>query len=97
MDIRVRVSGGQEAVARVWPGRVDLSEHKTLVALPEDLRRLRELTLASRTLEALPAWVGELSCLEVLRVGVQYPWVETCKIGEITSDRCPLQHSIPNQ
>ena len=89
VDVRVRLSGGQEAVARVRPDSVDLSDekYKMLVALPEDLRRragqLRELTVMSTELEALPAWVGELSRLEVLRVGVKDPWRETCPIREL--------------
>ena len=73
--IRVQLSRGREAVARVRPDKVDLSEYGTLAALPEDLRRLagqlRELEVRSTALEALPAWVGELSRLEVLRVGVK--------------------------
>ena len=87
VDIRVRLSGGREAVARVRPDKVDLSEYGTLAALPEDLRRLagqlRELKVESTELEALPAWVGELSRLEVLRVGVKEPWREKCPIREL--------------
>ena len=88
VDIRVRLSGGREAVARVRPDKVDLSEYGTLAALPEDLRRLagqlRELKVRSTELEALPAWVGELSRLEVLRVRVKEPWRgETCPIQEL--------------
>ena len=76
-------------MARVRPDSVDLSDdkYKTLVALPEDLRRLagqlRELKVESTDLEALPAWVGELSRLEMLRVGVKEPWREKCPIREL--------------
>ena len=74
-------------VARVRPDKVDLSGYEKLAALPKDLRRLagqlRELTMMSTELEALPAWVGELSRLEVLRVGVKDPWRETCPIREL--------------
>ena len=85
--MRLRLEGGQEAVARVRPDSVDLSEFGTLAALPEDLRRLagqlRVLQVRSTALEALPAWVGELSRLEVLRVGVKDPQFEMCPIRDL--------------
>ena len=87
VDLRLRLEGGREVVARVRPDKVDLSEYGTLAALPEDLRRLagqlRELEVRSTALEALPAWVGELSRLEVLRVGVKDFLSETCPIREL--------------
>ena len=75
---RVRVRNGegkeQEVLVRVRPDMVDLSAeaHTCLVALPAKLRTwagcVRSLALRSRNLEALPAWLGELTGLTELRV-----------------------------
>jgi Leucine-rich repeat (LRR) protein len=58
---------------RVRPDMVDLKAHTGLVALPEELRacagRVRALAVRSKRLEALPAWLGELTGLTGLRVG----------------------------
>jgi hypothetical protein len=63
----------------VWvrPDVVDLTAHTGLVALPEELwasaGRVRELEVQSADLEALPAWLGELTGLTALRIaGVDY-------------------------
>ena len=73
--LRVRnTDGAEEQVQRrVRPDAVDLTAHTGLVALPEELRAcaegVRELRVRSDALEALPTWLGELTGLEVLRVG----------------------------
>jgi hypothetical protein len=57
----------------VRPDVVDHTAHTGLVALPEELRactgRVRELRVRRDALEALPAWLGELTGLTELRVG----------------------------
>jgi hypothetical protein len=75
---RLRVRNGEgkeeEVLVRVRPDMVDLSaeEHTGLVALPAELRAcagcVRSLAVRSRNLEALPAWLGELTGLTELRV-----------------------------
>ena len=52
MTVRLPTAGGRAIVASLWPDAVDLSAHKDLMALPEELRRcgasLRELTVAGK-------------------------------------------------
>ena len=52
---------------------VDLTAHTGLLALPAELwacaGRVRVLAVRSEQLEALPAWLGELTGLRELRVG----------------------------
>ena len=73
VELRVRVRQGRGEkieVVRVRPEAVDLTAHTGLVALPEELRRcagrFRELRVESREMEALPAWVGEMTELQTL-------------------------------
>ena len=75
VELRLRVwqEGGEKiVVARVRPDAVDLAAHKGLVELPEELRRcagrVRELRVESGRMNALPAWVGELSALQTLNL-----------------------------
>ena len=74
VQLRVRVrNSADEVVVRVRPEKVDLTGHRGLVELPEEMRRcavrVRELVVASSALETLPEWLGELARLEVLRLG----------------------------
>jgi hypothetical protein len=74
VQLRVRVrNSADEVVVRVRPEKVDLAGHRGLVELPEEMLRcavrVRELAVASSALETLPEWLGELSRLEVLRLG----------------------------
>jgi Leucine-rich repeat (LRR) protein/uncharacterized caspase-like protein/GTPase SAR1 family protein len=75
VELRLRVRGGEdeaEEIVRVRPDMMDLTAHTRLVGLPEELRacagRIRSLAVRSEELEALPAWVGELTELMELRV-----------------------------
>jgi GTPase SAR1 family protein len=89
--LRVRNKQGkeEEVLARVRPDMVDLSAHTGLVALPAELRacagRVRALAVRSERLEALPAWLGELTRLMELRVG---GWWE---FAEKEMHYCPLR------
>ena len=65
VELRLRLrQGSQDKIqaVRVRPDAVDLSAHKGLVALPEELRRcavrVRELRVKSSVMQALPAWFG---------------------------------------
>jgi hypothetical protein len=74
VQLRVRVqNSADEVVVRVRPEKVDLTGHRGLIKLPEEMRRcavrVRELAVASSALEMLPEWLGELVRLEVLRLG----------------------------
>jgi hypothetical protein len=66
-------NSGDEVVVLVRPEKVDLTGHRGLVELPEEMRwcavRVRELAVATSALETLPEWLGELARLEVLRLG----------------------------
>ena len=73
LRLRVRQWGGERIeVVRVQPDAVDLSAHKGLVVLPEELRRcagrVRELKVESEVMKALPGWVGELTGLQTLNL-----------------------------
>ena len=89
--MRVRNTEGveEQVQVRVRPDTVDLTAHTGLVALPEELRacagRVRELAVRSDALEALPAWLGELTGLERLEVG----W--WCDPEAKKAQSCPLQ------
>ena len=65
-----------EKIVRVRPDSVDLTANEGLVALLEELRacagRVWALAVRSRRLEALPAWLGELTGLTELRVDLSY-------------------------
>ena len=74
LRLRVRNSADEdEVVVRVRPEKVDLTGHRGLVELPEEMRRcavrVRELTVASSALKTLTEWLDELARLEVLRLG----------------------------
>jgi hypothetical protein len=74
VQLRVQVRNSvDEVVVRMRPEKVDLTGHRGLVELPEEMRRctvrVRELVVASSELETLPEWLGELARLEVLRLG----------------------------
>ena len=77
VELRVRMADDEaeetEEIVRVRPDVVDLTAYTGLVALPEELRafawRVRTLKVSSDQLEALPAWLGELTGLTELRVG----------------------------
>jgi Leucine-rich repeat (LRR) protein len=68
--LSVSSRGKKEAVANVSVVKPDLSEHKTLLEVPEELRRfkehLQELKVASQSLNALPEWLGEMRNLQKL-------------------------------
>ena len=66
VQLRVRVrNSGDAVVVRVRPEKVDLTGHRGLVELPEEMRRcavrVRELAVASSALETLPEWLGDLA------------------------------------
>ena len=89
--LRVQSEEGEEeeVFARVRPDKVDLTAHTGLVALPEELRacagRVRSLAVQSEHLEALPAWLGELTGLTDLRVSGYCPLRELPKeMGQLT-------------
>jgi hypothetical protein len=67
----------------VRPEKVDLTGHRGLVELPEEMRRcavrVRELAVASSALEMLPEWLGEFARLEVLRLG--HTTLEEVEVG----------------
>jgi Leucine-rich repeat (LRR) protein len=66
----IQQQGKKQVVANVSVVKADLSEHMTLLEVPEELRRckehVRELTVKSAALEALPAWLGEMRNLQKL-------------------------------
>jgi hypothetical protein len=70
VPMRLLLEGSKEAEANVSVVKADLSEHTTLLEVPEELRRfkehVRELKVASRALKALPEWLGELRNLQKL-------------------------------
>jgi len=76
VELRLRVKGrageNVEETARVRPDMVDLTAHTRLAALPTELRAcggcVRSLAVRSEELEALPAWLGNLTGLTELRV-----------------------------
>jgi len=78
----------EEVEVWVCTKRVDLSAHEGLTELPDEVRKLhaqlREITIISRVLKTLPEWLGEMYCLEVLRVG-------TTQQGSFRFTFCPLQ------
>lgn len=76
MRLRMRGEGNEEEEATIYvpcPDKADLSSYTTLVALPNELRKLnqqvREITVLSTALDTLPEWLRELARLEVLHVG----------------------------
>ena len=78
LRLRVRKDGAEaEEILQVRPDVVDLRAHTGLVELPVEVRvcagSVRELAVQSHELEALPAWIGELTALTALRVvGANY-------------------------
>jgi hypothetical protein len=69
-QLSVASHGNTATVANVSVVKADLSEHKTLLEVPEELRRfkehLQELKVKSQALKALPEWLGELKNLQKL-------------------------------
>ena len=70
MPMRLRLRGNRELVEIVSVVHVDLSGRKTLLEVPEDVRRFKEhvweLKVQSEALVALPEWLGELGKLQKL-------------------------------
>jgi hypothetical protein len=73
-------------VVRLRSEKVDLTGHRGLVELPEEMRRcavrVRELAVASSALETLLGWLGELARLQVLRLG--HATFEEGEVGSLT-------------
>jgi hypothetical protein len=79
-------NSADEVVVRLRSEKVDLTGHRGLVELPEEMRRcavrVRELAVASSALETLLGWLGELARLQVLRLG--HATFEEGEVGSLT-------------
>jgi len=80
---------GNERAAYVRGTHVDLSEHKDLLTVPEDVRHLKEqvlvIKLSSSLLKTLPEWLGDLTGLEQLNLEECY-WLKVLpeRLGDLT-------------
>jgi hypothetical protein len=93
-----------EKIVRVRPDSVDLTANEGLVALLEELRacagRVWALAVRSRRLEALPAWLGELTGLTELRVDLSYCTGLTAlpaELGALTRLHEPREYAPASQ